>query len=230
MAGEDRGIADTGPPAAPSPRRLRRLFLVAGLAAAALIGATCAGWLWFVATLADHEPRQPRSADAIVVLTGGASRIADAMALLDRGLGRRLLITGVHPDTTTEEIAAAARQTATLFACCVDLDRRAQNTVGNARETGRWVRRNQFRSLIVVTSAYHMPRALAELAAAVPDVQLVPYPVVPERARAHPWWTDTGTARLLFVEYVKYIVARVRLGLEAATPGGAPPAGTRQAG
>ena len=43
-------------------------------------------------------------------------------------------------------------------------------TRGNAAETAEWARAHQVRSLIVVTSAYHMPRALAELGRDLPDV------------------------------------------------------------
>ena len=53
-------------------------------------------------------------------------------------------------------------------------------------ETGNWARANKFKSLIVVTSGWHMPRALIELAHELPDVMLVPYPVVSERMREEP--------------------------------------------
>jgi uncharacterized SAM-binding protein YcdF (DUF218 family) len=103
-----------------------------------------------------------------------------------------------------------------LFSCCVDLDRTAVNTLGNAIGTRRWVEAQGFKSLIVVTSAYHMPRALAEMAHQLPGVELISYPVVSEKLRTEPWWSNMATAKLLFSEYVKYIVASIRMRLDPA--------------
>ena len=63
------------------------------------------------------------------------------------------------------------------------------NTLGNAVETRRWAQAKGFRSLIVVTSAYHMPRAMAEIAHQLPEVALVAFPAVTDRLRTEPWWT-----------------------------------------
>ena len=98
-----------------------------------------------------------------------------------------------------------------MFTCCIDLDRSATNTIGNAVETRRWVRDRGFRSLVVVTSAYHMPRALAELEHQMPDVTLIPFPVVTDKQRAEPWWSNFQSARTLAFEYVKYLAAVVRM-------------------
>jgi uncharacterized SAM-binding protein YcdF (DUF218 family) len=102
-----------------------------------------------------------------------------------------------------------------LFACCIDIDHSAINTIGNAIETRRWASEHGFRSLVVVTSAYHMPRALAEIAHQLPDATLVPFPVVTERQRAEPWWSSAGSARMLMSEYLKYLVAIVRMRFDA---------------
>jgi len=96
--------------------------------------------------------------------------------------------------------------------CCVDFDR-SLNTLGNAIETRRWAEGRGFRSLIVVTSNYHMPRALAELSHQLPGVALVPFPVVTDRQRADPWWAGGATARLMLTEYAKYVFAKLRMGL-----------------
>ena len=103
-----------------------------------------------------------------MVLTGGPSRITDAIDLLAAGRGRRLLITGVHPTTNLAEIARLVPETQRTFASSIDLDHEAINTVGNAIETKRWIRERGYRSVIVVTSNYHMPRAMAELAHQMP--------------------------------------------------------------
>jgi hypothetical protein len=137
------------------------------------------------------------------------------MELMAAGRGRRLLISGAYRTTTPGEISRLNPVYAGVAGCCVDFDN-SLNTLGNAIETRRWAERWGFRSLIVVTSNYHMPRALAEIAHQLPGVALVPFPVVTDKQRAEPWWTNGTTARLMFSEYMKYVFARLRMGVTSA--------------
>ena len=161
----------------------------------------------------DREHSVPqRSADGIAVLTGGMSRIDEAMKLLAEGKAKRVLITGVNRTTTTEELKELASQGDQYFTCCVDIDKEARNTIDNATETSEWVALHHYGSIIVVTSNYHMPRALAELARVMPGVTLIPYSVVDNNVHLERWWTYPGTTRLLLSEYLKYLPALSRLG------------------
>jgi uncharacterized SAM-binding protein YcdF (DUF218 family) len=195
-------------------RVLRKLDRAAAFIVLFLVAAFALGFIWFASQIPNSEITLTRNADGIVVLTGGSSRVNDAFELLASKRGRRLLISGVYPATNRGEISRLLPEYERLFACCVDLDRTAVNTLGNAIGTRRWAQAQGFQSLIVVTSAYHMPRALAELAHQLPGVEFVPYPVVTERLRAEPWWSHVATAKLLFSEYVKYIVAVIRMRLD----------------
>jgi uncharacterized SAM-binding protein YcdF (DUF218 family) len=152
------------------------------------------------------------TADGISVLTGGRARIDEAMKLLAQGKAKRLLITGVNRTTSLEELKKLSPQDDSLFACCVDIDKEARNTIDNATETSQWAARNRYKSVIVVTSNYHMPRALAELGRVMPSVALIPYAVVDNNARIDRWWTYPGTTKLLISEYVKFLPAVARLG------------------
>jgi uncharacterized SAM-binding protein YcdF (DUF218 family) len=158
-----------------------------------------------------HDPEG--AADGITVLTGGKARIAEAMRLLSQRKARRVLITGVHRATTKETLKEFAQEGNQLFTCCVDIDRKARNTIDNAAETREWVAQKGYRSLIVVTSNYHMPRALAELGRAMPGVTLIPYSVVDNNVRLERWWLYPGTTKLLLSEYLKYLPALGRLGV-----------------
>ena len=195
---------------------LRWLARMLTLGLVATVAAVGGGFVWFVWHVPAEEVTLKQNADGIVVLTGGASRIEDAMELLAAGHGKRLLISGVHRATSSAEIARTNPRYQGLVACCVDLDHSAVNTTGNAIETRRWVRDRGFVSLIVVTSAYHMPRTMAELAKQLPDVALVPFPVLTEKLRNEPWWTSGPTAKLILSEYAKFVFAQLRMSIEPA--------------
>ncbi|WP_371349085.1 YdcF family protein [Ancylobacter sp. IITR112] len=203
-------LSPSDPAHAPMPSRPRRrpaqwLWLLAAVPLAALL-ALVAGFALFVAGIEGRDAQAGRRADGIVVLTGGSERIAEATNLLLEGRGKRLLITGVHPDTTLDEIMRTVPATREALECCVELGRAALNTQGNAIEAGEWAKAHDFRSLLVVTSAWHMPRALVELRRTTPGITLVPYPVVPRRAAEGGPPTLAGL-RLLAVEYVKFLAA-----------------------
>jgi uncharacterized SAM-binding protein YcdF (DUF218 family) len=172
------------------------------------------GFVWFVSNIASDEVSLDTKADGIVALTGAAARIPDAIELLATERGKRLLITGVYRATSSREIARITPLYSKYFTCCIDLDRSALNTFGNALETRRWAREHNFNSLIVVTSNWHMPRAMAELAHQLPDVTLIAYPVISEKVKSEPWWSSTDTARLLLAEYLKYLFAHMRMRLD----------------
>lgn len=198
--------------------RLIRFGAIAGIALLA------GGFLAFSSYVERHAEDAPLRSDGIVVLTGGTERIADGAKLMVEGYGRRMLISGVHARTTAEDLARLHSDLRDYSVCCVDLGYQALNTRGNAAEAERWARRHDLRSLIVVTSDYHMPRTIAEFRAVMPGVRLSPHVVVPDKRTGRHWWQDATTARLLGFEYLKYLVATARI---AAAPwiGGQPRAG-----
>ena len=200
---------------APHTRARRGVRALRLIWAALCIGLACvaAGFGWFILQVQTTEPATV-SADGVVVLTGGPERIADAIDLVAAGRGKRLLITGVNPMTRMSELSRLTPRSRATFNCCVDIDRAATNTVGNAVETRRWARMRNFNSLIVVTSDYHMPRSMAELAHQLPDVTLIPYPVVTERQRNDPWYMHAVTSRTMAIEYVKFMAALMRMRIE----------------
>jgi uncharacterized SAM-binding protein YcdF (DUF218 family) len=174
-----------------------------------------AGLFAFGARVAGSTPPpDPQPADGVVALTGASTlRIEAAVQILEDGKARRLLVSGVNRDVTRGELQAVAHDFGRAFSCCVDLGFEAANTQGNARETAGWVRFHHYRSLIVVTADYHMPRALLELHAALGGVTLQPYPVATASLNARRWWRTATGARRMSLEYCKYLAILGREGL-----------------
>lgn len=183
-------------------RTLRFVLLGLALAGAVFVG----GFLLFVQTI-ERDEVAPQAAEGVVALTGGKDRIGDAVLLLASGQAKRLLITGVNPSTKANELQMLVPRGDEFFPCCIDLGRSAQDTRGNAVETSEWVVKHGFKSLIVVTSAYHMPRTLIEFSRTMPDVQLIPYAVQSPNFQADKWWAHHVSRRLMLTEYVKYLNA-----------------------
>ena len=182
----------------------------AGWLVAVPVLALLAGFVHFVASLDETPTGRVPNAGGIVALTGGSERITDALDLIATGHAARMLISGVNQTTSGDEIARLTPGRRHWFDCCIDLGYDALNTVGNAVETRRWVREKGIGpSLIVVTSSYHMPRALLEMARLMPEVELVPFPVVSERVRGG-IWGDQQMLRMVAVEYLKYVAASLR--------------------
>jgi uncharacterized SAM-binding protein YcdF (DUF218 family) len=185
-----------------------------------LIIALWAVGLWAFADRVDRlaAPDEVTPADGVVALTGSSDRISAAMKLLEDGKATRLLISGVNRQASPADIRGVAKATRRYYDCCVDLGRQAMDTVGNARETAAWTQAKGFHSLIVVTSDFHMPRAMLELHEALPDVVLTPYPVKTSELDAGRWWRTAEGARRMTLEYCKYLVILAREGLLSLGP------------
>ena len=176
-----------------------------------------AGLLAFAHRVQTQTPNPiPTRAQGIVVLTGANSneRLAAGMQLLEDGYGKRLLVSGVNRMASREDIRHVSRAVRRLYDCCVDLGFTAADTVGNARETAAWAHAMRYRSLIIVTADYHMPRAMLELNAVLrgAGVTTQTYAAPTRALKARDWWRHPGAARLMVVEYCKYLAI---LGREA---------------
>ena len=175
---------------------VRRLAIVIGVVLAVYV----AGFALFVATL-PTRPSARLKADGIVALTGGDARLDAAVALLEGGTGKRLLITGANKATAKDELKRLSNG-GKRFDCCADIGYTAEDTYGNAEEAADWAAQHHFHSLIVVTANYHMPRSLRFFHSVMPKVALIAYPVEPPGA----WW-HPGMLHLLHNEYLKYMAA-----------------------
>ena len=187
---------------APRPKR-RSLLLRIGLASVTVY---TAGFVIFVAALPAPRAADDATADAIVALTGDGDRLGPAVALLEMGNGARLLITGVNKLTSKNELKTLLKG-GPSFDCCADLGFSAADTRGNAEEAAEWARQHHYRSLVVVTAAYHMPRSLLEFGAEMPEIKLVPFPVAADASGILSW----PSLRRLGGEYAKFLASWVRI-------------------
>ena len=154
------------------------------------------GYAWFTVML--PRPADDRRTDAIVVLTGGKGRIPRGLDLLERGRAERMLISGVARTVKPGELAAETDKDQALFECCIDLGREAVDTRSNAEETARWLERHKFRTVRLVTTDWHMPRARFELSRRVAD----DVDILGDALSSDP------NFRQLFLEYNKYLLRR----------------------
>ena len=152
-------------------------------------------------TIALPRPVEGPKTDVIVVPTGGTGRIARGNALMRAGRARRMFISGAGPTTRASAIASAGGFDRHIFACCVDVGNEASDTRSNAEETVAWLRRHQAKSVRLVTTDWHMPRARLELDRVIGrDVV-----VIDDAVDSH---AEFG---VLVREYNKYLVRRLAL-------------------
>ena len=201
-------------------RRRRALLVLALFVSFAGTAYLAGGFIRFardVAALA--VPPAGGQADGIVVLTGGEQRLTRGIELLREGRGRRLLVSGVNRETSAAALARTTGTDRALFDCCVDLDYEALNTIGNAEMTTRWAREHGFSRLLLVTSDYHVPRSLLEIAGVPGAPEIVAYPVSPDKLWRRDGWPSRLGLRLLATEYAKVLAVKVRLALNLADAG-----------
>ncbi len=147
------------------------------------------------------QPLDGTTTDAIVVPTGGPGRIDRGLALLRDHQAKRMLVTGVAPGVRPIDLALEYRTSPRLFDCCIDLGADAVDTRSNAEETAQWVSTHDYRTVRLVTSDWHLPRARMELSAVLGPKVIVLGDGVPGSPRL-------GT---LVNEYNKLILRRIAL-------------------
>lgn len=167
-----------------------------------------AGYLWFTLSVYTMKPAlTDKTAEAIIVLTGGENRVKTGINLLEETPSKKLFISGVNPKTTKQDILKMWREDPRSPPCCITLGREAKNTQENAIETKEWIKKNDIKSIRLVTSAYHMPRSLLEFEKNETDLVIFPHPVHSRdiSPRHKKFWA------LTFSEYNKTLLTWLRL-------------------
>lgn len=173
------------------------------------------GLVWFVTLIPSTLSESTEKADAIVVLTGGKNRLEYGLKLLAEGKSEKLFISGVHEAITESQLVKLAppelrRKVTQMDEGAITLGREAWNTIGNAEETKRWLQEQNVKSILLVTSNYHMPRSFYEFRHLVKGVKIIPMPVPAEDYDLTNWWSNEHYRVLVFLEYHKYMASMVR--------------------
>lgn len=157
---------------------------------------------WFVYNFTSYRSQSAfDKLDAVIVLTGGQKRIEHGLAILENKKADLLYISGVNKSVTVDEILSVQDDRFAILACCIEIGVEANDTVGNALEVRNWIRNKGYRTIYLVTSHYHMPRAILEVSMANPSLVIYPQVVVSDEFQ----FNRVDILRLIFFEYNKYI-------------------------
>ncbi|MBX4335881.1 YdcF family protein [Bartonella raoultii] len=169
----------------------------------------CVGFIVFSEKTERLQPPNPLpKADAIIVLTGGENRIETGLDLLQKGLGSRLLISGVNTTTNLKQFMHNMHISPQLFSCCIDIGQKAINTKGNAEESAAWIKKYNYKTLYIVTHDYHMWRSMRELKYLMPDIHFIAYPV--KKRKFESTIQQLNQIRILIFQYLKTIEVYIR--------------------
>lgn len=152
-------------------------------------------------TRANGDAAGPR-ADAIVVLTGGKGRISEGLRLLRQNRSPVLILSGVDADADVDSIFLGGLSSAERSS--IILEKRSRSTYENATQTRRLMDEKGLRSIILITSAYHMKRAQYLFLRVLPEgASVVPHPVQSPNYDVNRWWRSKSLG-MLIAEFAKY--------------------------
>ena len=154
----------------------------------------------------------------IVILTGGTNRIKDGLNIIEdfkksKKINYKILVSGTGMGFTKSSLKKklGPNFNSKLIQCCIDLDSVSKNTFTNASETFKWARKNDIKEFILITSNYHMPRAILEFKNIMPKLKIYTYVIIPKKHNIENWLNSYETFNLIFTEYCKYIFASLRI-------------------
>lgn len=182
----------------------------------AIMAVWAASVLLFAFTVSSYKLANDTKTDAIIVLTGGGGRVEYGLELLASGRGKALFISGVSKEVPLGALLAKAPMGVRELLGVTSLGRitlghDATNTVGNAEESVEWIKRRKYKTVLLVTADYHMPRALVEFRAAMPEgVTLMPAIVITRDYRDLSWLSNVDTRNLILSEFHKLAAAKLR--------------------
>ncbi|HEY3308553.1 MAG TPA: YdcF family protein [Desulfuromonadaceae bacterium] len=152
-----------------------------------------------------YRPRAVK-ADAIVVLAGGKGRVEEGVRLYRERKADWLFFIGVGPSVRKTDLYNPRNGDPSSEG--VILENASRNTLENAIFGRDVIMKKDVRSIILITSRYHMKRASILLRNSLPkDIAIYTYPVDSKNLK-EAWWNHGGSFQLLFSEFYKYCMFR----------------------
>ena len=156
-------------------------------------------------------PENPGGADAIIVLTGGQSRLDAALDLLEVRQGR----------AAADQRRQSRRRAATTLRAATGGDKRCSPAASTSttprstrsampRKAPNGSRSHAYGRVILVTNNYHMPRSLLEMGRLLGEAELGPIRWSTAELDDGGWMIEPDALRVLFTEYNKYLAALAR--------------------
>ncbi len=167
-----------------------------------------AGFALFLYKIPSISTKSQEETDAIIVLTGGLNRINTGFKILNSDKSQKLFISGVYNDTKLKELFVLHDneiKSLLLGNKKIEIGKEATSTRENAIETYKWIKKNNIKTIRLVTSNYHMPRSIFEFNKLLPNVKIIPHPVFTVNFQKNNIIKHKMTLKLALKEYVKFI-------------------------
>ena len=172
----------------------------------------------FKENILSFSKKNNKQSPNIVILTGGTNRIKDGLKIIKdfkipKIIKYKILVSGTGMGFTKSSLKKklGPNFNSHLIQCCIELDSVSKNTLTNASETFKWTSKNDIKEFILITSNYHMPRAILEFKNVMPNLKIYTYGITPKKHDIENWLSSYQTFNLVFIEYCKYIVASLRI-------------------
>lgn len=166
---------------------------------------------WLASPLRIAEP--PRAADAIVVFAGGVGesgkagggyqeRVKQAVDLYRAGQAPRMIFSSGYTFVFREaEVMKELAVAQGVPDSAIVLETKAANTHQNVAYVTDILRRHQWQSILLVSSSYHMRRAVLTWRTLAPEVTVIASPVPESQFYAHGQGASLEQLRGIFHEY-----------------------------
>ena len=146
----------------------------------------------------------------MVVLTGGSNRIKQTLNLFlfKQNENHNLLISGAGKGFSKKTLLKLIKKTPEnlkILNCCITVENQSTDTYSNAIESYKWIKKNNFKSITLITSDYHMPRALMEFKQKLNDIRITPLSLKSEPS------DPVSNFKVKLFEYLKFKATKLRI-------------------
>lgn len=180
-------------------RKLKILVVFGGvLPCFALIAAIFS----FVIQIRESHRHVNEKLDAIVVFSGAPERITAASYLINSQIAPSIFFAGQDNTKELESLILKSK-----LSCCIQYESSTKNTVEDAKVIGDWVKAKSLHSLVLVTTDYHVPRAMIELRRELPNARIRPFGVTTSEFNLGMVWHRSDMARIFLSQFIKFVVS-----------------------